>query len=166
MEDLTGTFASSRSLGPGQGEIVLGVKAEQIVAIDLQSCLVSSASELSLTSGVPVQLDLDFPDHLGGQGFTVLVSSTGTGPTIAAGIEIPLTDDPIFQRFANGFVTPAIQNGAGSLDPSGNATASLVGVPALAAFLGSDFWLAAVCYDPVTGLGHLSSVAHSVTIVP
>jgi len=113
----------------------------------------------------PLNLNLDFPNAAAFDEYKVLISGTGTGPAFY-GVAIPLSWDSIaFDSFFGVYPVPAT-NMQGTLDTSGNASASLAvpaGIPL--SLVGSVFYLAAIANQPGQ-LPEYSSVAVSLTITP
>ncbi len=134
----------------------------------LDTFLHLDVDELSLGSGVPVHLDLDYPESEAGFFYAVLASASGVGPLAINGIEIPLTLDRLMRAGMNGWFPPVADGFLGRLDGQGNATASLMGDSRLAPFLGRTIHLAAVSFGRrgMVILTRLSSTAWPLTLVP
>lgn len=131
----------------------------------LDPFLVADATEVSAGGGPPVSFTLDFPASEAGQSYALLASLGGIGPSTVSGIQIPLTWDWLFGRMLNGWIPPQTSGFQGVLDGAGDAQATLSGGPALAAWVGTRVYLAAVSYTP-PGTGRLASVVRAVDIVP
>ncbi len=159
-------LATSFDLGDQEAGLIYTVDEVAVVATVYHPCLRASSAELSLASGSPVVLEIDFPDILAGRHFAVLGSFTGTGPTKSGGIWIPLTKDSLFWSLAGGWNILPLEGGVGVLDASGRAEARLVPAPGLAAYVGTTVWFAAVSYHSALGHGYLSSVSQEVVILP
>ena len=125
--------------------------------------LETGSAELSVTSGVPVELFLDFPASEAGRRFVVLASASGTGPTAVGSVVVPLTPDPLFQRLRSGW-TPSVLEGSGALlDRAGDGGARVSSDAALGPLVGRTIHLAALSWGP---RARLSSVARPLTITP
>lgn len=110
---------------------------------------------ISATAGGDVRLRLNFPQTDAGQPYALLVSGSGTGPTLLGGAEVPLTRDAWFTRSVQGNLPPLLHNPRGALDAEGNAWCGLRAPPgALGAQVGRTLYFAAVT-------GTSGAVAHS-----
>ncbi|TAH36841.1 MAG: hypothetical protein EYC70_07585 [Planctomycetota bacterium] len=124
-------------------------------------------SFLSVAAGGPVDLMVDFPDSEAAQPYQILASRTGTGPTWLGGVQVPLTEDPIFVRSRDG-TYPAYTTGfTGLLDAVGDAKAVLA--PGAGQFaphlIGHTLYFAAVT-GLRAGAWSVSSMAAPLAIVP
>jgi len=128
--------------------------------------LQSNSDEISASSGVPVQFDLDFPETEAGFFYLLLASTSGTGPTTLGSLDVPLTSDSLFQQLLSGWSPPLLHRGQGYLDLQGRASALLDSSPSLAPAIGATLHLAAITYDPRTMTGRLSSMARALSVVP
>ena len=124
------------------------------------------AAELSVSGGSSVQLGMDFPASEAGARYAVLASITGTGPIVMGGLEIPLTQDNIFNRITSGNVPSVLQGAFGTPNGNARAAATLSAGPALAPAIGQTIYFAAVTYDVGPLVGRMSSVARYLSIVP
>ncbi len=132
---------------------------------DYKPFLLADRYSLSAAVGGRVHYSLVFPPSEAGQRYLLLASLTGTGPWMVAGGCVPLTYDALTDTLIHS--PPAFVSGtAGFLGPAGDALAVLDAPPgALASYVGSRFWLAAVSYDPGLVLRR-ASVALSLDIQP
>lgn len=107
--------------------------------------LYSDTNEISAAAGGVVNLNHDFPIGTAFDGFKVLISATGTGPT-SFGVDIPLTLDSLaIQTFFGNYPFSAHTNMHGILDASGQATSTMTlpaGLPN--SLIGRSFYLASV----------------------
>ena len=143
------------------------IDAGATYAYKLAPYLHVDAESVSVSTGSTVNFELDFPVSEAGVHYALLASISGTGPVQIAGLDIPLTQDPLFNRLASGNAPSALQNGIGTLDTDGNALASLAAGPSLAPAIGQTIYFAAVSFDVGAGLvGRLSSVACRVEVLP
>ncbi len=129
--------------------------------------LSSSAATLSAATGGILRLDLDFPADTAGYRYRILMSMSGTGPTLIEGMLVPLTEDGLFLSTLAGQHPPYFNGSAdGPLDSAGDATAELV-LPAgqFASWVGTTFHFAAACYLADIDLRGCS-VAVGVEVVP
>lgn len=126
--------------------------------------LFASSDRVSATRGGAIRFRVEFPDSEAGQGYKILASRTGVGPTEWRGLIVPLAFDGLTRRLAG--APPAFFHGAhGSLDSRGDAVALLDLAPSVALpWLGSTIWLAAV--TGAAGQPHASSIARRVTFLP
>lgn len=129
--------------------------------------LVPSAESLSVAAGGIVRYEMDFPDSDAWNRFQILVSRTGTGPTIARGLEIPLTRDGAFRRSASGSYPSFAIGFSGVLGADGDASAMIAAPPGALAgsLIGSTLYLAAVSITPL-GQPLRSSVARELRFLP
>ncbi|TAH37342.1 MAG: hypothetical protein EYC70_10245 [Planctomycetota bacterium] len=125
-----------------------------------------SSATISASSGVDVQVLMDFPGSEAFKAWILLASLTGTGPTSLLGLEVPLTPDNLYQLMLAGNPPAVFPSNLGGLDAGGDAGALVRSLPGLAAHVGRTVWLAAVSYDPLGPLPRLSSVARPLTAVP
>ena len=157
-DDFPDLIVGAYSAGPG------GLHAAgSAYVISLDPFLRTDKPELSASSGVPVQLGLDFPDTEAGKRFAILASAAGTGPTTLRGVDVPLSGDTLFWRTRNGWTPPVLTNNWGLLDREGNATVQILSDPVLAPYVGQTLYLAAIAWGPTP---RLSSIARTLEIVP
>jgi len=128
--------------------------------------LIPNMRSVSASAGGTLNLELTFPDAAGLDDYKILISETGMGPA-TYGVEIPLTQDSlVIDTFFGNYPVPGISNMHGTLDASGNASASLTvpaGIPA--ALIGRTYYLAAIANQ--TGqLPEFSSAAMAFLITP
>jgi hypothetical protein len=124
------------------------------------------AAELSASGSSSAQLSMDFPASEAGQRYAVLASITGTGPIVMGGLDIPLTQDYVFNTITSGSVPSVLQGAFGTLDANGEALASLSTGPALNRIIGQTIYFAAVTYDVGPMTGRVSSIVRYLSIVP
>ena len=109
---------------------------------------------------------MDFPASEAGKRYAVLPSITGIGPTVMNGLEIPLTQDNVFNAIIAGNIPSEFQGPFGTLDANGDALASLSSGPGLTPAIGHTLFFAAVTYDLGPLTGRLSSTVRYLQIVP
>ena len=163
--DLNGDGLADGLLGAVSAEPAGVGDAGAAYVFSFQPFLRVDSRELSSSSGVPLQFDIDFPDTEAGRHFVLLASATGTGPTQmgAGGVDVPLTRDGLFNRLLTGW-TPFILSGSpGLLGQGGEATVVLQSDPVLTPYVGRTIHLAAVSWGPAF---RLSSIARTVEVVP
>lgn len=121
---------------------------------------------LSVSQGGHLNLELDFPDHAAQHDYRVLVSTSGVGPGFY-GVSIPLTADATARASFQGiYPFPVYAGLQGTLDNTGNATASITLPSGMhPGLVGFRFWLAAVALD-ATQVPEASSVALPFRIGP
>lgn len=129
--------------------------------------LVPSAESFSIAAGGVVQYAMDFPQADAWGIYQILVSRTGTGPTVARGLEIPLTLDAAFRRSAAGSYPSFAIGFSGALDADGDAAALLAAPPGAlpGSMIGTTIYLAAVSGSP-SGQLLRSSVARELRFLP
>jgi hypothetical protein len=161
--------------GDGLNEVLIGAmgkdpggqeSAGTALVFSLNPFLHPSDSTLPASPASSVQFNLDFPDSEAGANYMVLASRNGIGPSNYGQLTIPLTNDTLFVQMLNGWDPAILQDGRGALDFQGNATAILHGSQSLLPLIGSTLSIAAVTYDPATGIGGKSSIARFITVVP
>lgn len=128
---------------PGQWAATLQVRdADGHVGTTRRRHLAGSAvtvtpSVLSTVFGGSMQIDLDVGPAGAGQQYLAIASITGTTPgfTWAPGFPVALNVDAVTMLLASDPTSGALQNGAGSFDNNGHATAVLFVPPQLLTFL-------------------------------
>ncbi len=124
----------------------------------------ASATSISSAAGGTVVYAMNFPGSEGNRQYAMLGSAAGTGPTTMQGVDIPLTQDWLFQKMASGNAPGAFSNPYGVLDGSGGGSCTLTIPPgAASSFIGRTLWFATVSYTPPL---RLSSAAMPLTIDP
>lgn len=165
-ESLGAFLAIARGLGgDALPDLALGAYLGQAWhAFGFSSLLRADPPILSASSGGVVALALEFPDAEAGRDYLMLASGSGTGPTQAGGILVPLSYDLLYVRMLA--APPSWIRGArGTLDSRARARAELhVPAGAAASWVGRTTWFAAVTYQSV--LARRSSRAVTVTVVP
>ncbi len=153
-------------------DLVVGTRTSVLalssVVGGFRSGLELSTSELSLSQGGQVELEIDLPGVSASLPYRVLGSLHGTGPTIVDDLEVPLTQDQVLVRsFLGQFPPGFLFGGAGLLDAMGNARAVLRTAPNLLppALLGKTLHLAVISRGP-NGLWEYSTVARPLLFLP
>jgi len=91
--------------------------------------LTASGEVLSVTSGGTIDYAIDFPVADAGAGYKILISASGTGPTVRHGLAIPLTSDHLFRASFRGN-TPSVASGfQGTLDAQGDGAGQIAAPP-------------------------------------
>jgi FG-GAP repeat protein len=128
--------------------------------------LTSNLATVSASSGGLLRLKLDFRESAALLDYQVLISATGTGPTLF-GVDVPLTFDSMVRETLFGNYPVRVYRGLrGSLDLSGQATAFLVvpaGLPS--ALIGNTYFFATIVNRSGLLAEH-SSVVVLLTITP
>jgi len=108
--------------------------------------LSASAEAFSIAAGGAVDYSIDFPDVDAGREYELLLSATGTGPTLFKGLSIPLTNDRFFRASLEGNTPPQGIGFQGILDPQGRSAARFTAAPGTlpAKLIGRTFFLAAI----------------------
>lgn len=140
--------------GDGLADVLVGAigaeptpfnRTGQAYVFNFHTFMSANISSVSATTGGVLNLDLDFPIAAAGHDYKVLISATGVGPT-NYGVDIPLTQDSVvIDSFFGIYPVPNYSNMHGTLDASGNASASITvpaGIPA--ALVGRTYYLAAI----------------------
>jgi len=124
-----------------------------------------SRQTVSAAAGSGPTWTLDFPAARAGQRFGVLLSASGTGPSLLHGGLVPLSRDPLFEHSLRGF--SGVLNLRGRLDTRGNGEAHLR-VPAgvLTRVVGRNFHACAVAVDPSSVASFGVSLPVRVQILP
>lgn len=134
--------------GNGRDELLVGAgwfASAAAYVFSNMPYLSADTNTVSASVGGVINLTLDFPNSAGYEDYKVLISATGIGPT-TYGVEIPLTQDFLVRStFFGNYPFPTYSNLHGSLDPSGDASASVSVSPGLpSSLVGRTFWLAAI----------------------
>ncbi|KAA3606132.1 MAG: hypothetical protein DWQ01_18235 [Planctomycetota bacterium] len=125
----------------------------------------ADATELSASSGVPVQILMSFPESEANTKYALLLSGAGTGPTTIAGLEVPLGQSLLLSQMLTGWAPFNLHGAFGTLDANAQATATLDSDPTLAGLVGTTFYMAAVTYDSTPALaGRRTSIAWPIRI--
>lgn len=153
--------------GDGYGEFVVGADYEPEVRVfSFKPYLYAEGTEISAATGGSIRYRIDFPDSEATLPYAVLVSGTGTGPSIINGLEVPLSHDAYLQRSLQGTAPFGLLGAYGFLNPIGNGFARIIIGPGQAAsVIGRTFYLAAVSYDSVA-TPRLASIAKKIKILP
>jgi hypothetical protein len=152
--------------GDGDQEIMMGAWLQSggpgyVSVVGLDGFLSMDDRSLSLSSGIPITLEVNFPTTEAGLSFSFLLSYTGAGSSLVGGIEVPLASDNLFRAMLRGWYPPILTNTRGVLDSQGNAIADLQAVPALVSMLGRSLYLCAISFDAATMTASRSSVSRS-----
>ena len=150
-------FADMAVGSPGDN---IGQQRGEVVVVGLDPFLETSGTQLSISSGGSILLDLGFPSSTGNYPYQVLISGTGTGPLTLVGIEVPLSWDQLVVNSLMGLYPPQTTAFAGVLDAQGAATAQVTAAPKeLPAHLaGRVYYMAAVTWG-------YSSIARELLLV-
>lgn len=145
---------------PGHAIGGLGPDAGRMFQVSYRRGLALSAGSVSAGAGGRVDFAIDFPLEEAGRPYSVLMSRTGTGPTVLNGVTIPLTEDSLYYQTLQGGYPGYFTGALGTLDPAGHAMAVLDAPPgALAAFVGRTVWSSAVSYWPSGAARRCTAVA-------
>ncbi|MFQ5749026.1 MAG: integrin alpha [Planctomycetota bacterium] len=130
--------------------------------------LTADGETLSAAAGGTIHFSLDFPSEDGSLAYTFLGSISGTGPTSVGSVDVPLSDDKVFQLALAGNLPGSLFSGAtGTLDSAGKATVTLSAAPNTlpAKVIGRKSNWAALVWNP-DSTAKRSSVAASVRFEP
>jgi hypothetical protein len=153
--------------GDGFDDVIVGAYgANSAYVYSLDPFLHMDSRELSASGSSTVQLSMDFPASEAGASYVLLASMTGTGPIVMGGLDIPLTQDHVFNNITSGNVPSVLQGAFGTLNANGQALASLSTGPALNRVIGQTIYFAAVTYDVGPLTGRKSSIVRYLQIVP
>lgn len=131
-----------------------------------QPVLSSSHPSVSSALGGSVDFFIDFPISEAGLFFLLLGSASGRGPTYVQGVDVPLTDDPLFRDMLAMRPPGNFINQSGLLDLTGNGTAQLsLASHEAANHIGRIFYFAVLSYAP-PNLARISSVAVKLEVLP
>ncbi|KAA3604369.1 MAG: hypothetical protein DWQ01_22435 [Planctomycetota bacterium] len=160
--------------GNGLDAIITGLRAMSNGNIDSAGAvqvfspnpfIFADATELSASSGVPVQILMSFPESEANTKYALLLSGAGTGPTTIAGLEVPLGQSLLLSQMLTGWAPFNLHGAFGTLDANAQATATLDSDPTLAGLVGTTFYMAAVTYDSIPALaGRRTSIAWPIRI--
>ncbi|KAA3608686.1 MAG: hypothetical protein DWQ01_11315 [Planctomycetota bacterium] len=142
--------------GNGLDAIIAGLRAMENGDIDTAGAveiyspnpfLFADATELSVSSGQSIQIQMSFPDSEANTKYALLLSGAGTGPTTIAGLEVPLGQNLLLSQMLTGWAPFNLHGAFGTLDVNAQATATLDSDPTMAGLVGNTFYMAAVTYD-------------------
>ncbi|KAA3608685.1 MAG: hypothetical protein DWQ01_11310 [Planctomycetota bacterium] len=160
--------------GNGLDAVIAGLRAMDNGGIDSAGAvqvfspnpfIFADATELSASSGVPVQVLMSFPESEANAKYALLLSGAGTGPTTIAGLEVPLGQSLLLSQMLTGWAPFNLHGAFGTLDANAQATATLDSDPTLAGLVGTTFYMAAVTYDSSPALaGRRTSIAWPIRI--
>ena len=122
--------------------------------------------QLSIFNGGLVVIGARFPLPFAGNSYRLLLSSTGTGPTLIEDALVPLTDDATLQRSLAGDYSIAFHAPIGRLDANAEAVLAIQATPNQipTSLLGLEIHLAVVVDNFLRRIG-FSTGAESITIV-
>lgn len=124
-----------------------------------------SRHEVSAAAGGTIAVQLHFPPQYSGHRYALLFSRSGRGPSDWRGLALPLAQDAVFWASAAGRYPAGVDHPVGILDAQASATARVQAGPQdLAAHVGTTFHLAAVVFDPASGLPIRTSVGAAFTV--
>ncbi|KAA3606133.1 MAG: hypothetical protein DWQ01_18240 [Planctomycetota bacterium] len=147
MGDLSGNGLDAIAVGAkGEANGNL-VDAGAVYIYNPNPFIFADATELSASSGVPVQILMSFPESEANTKYALLLSGAGTGPTTIAGLEVPLGQSLLLSQMLTGWAPFNLHGAFGTLDVNAQATATLDSDPTLAGLVGTTFYMAAVTYD-------------------
>ncbi len=155
----------------GIPEIVVGDPSDNnhngaLHAFEFDPFLVADVPTISAAAGGTAHFNLDLPTSEGGRKYTLFASATGRGPSRLGKVDVPLTQDLLFQKIAAGASPLPITNQYGVLDSAGDATATLAAAPgALAPYAGTTLFFAAVSQTP-SGGARTSSAMLRLVVTP
>jgi hypothetical protein len=125
----------------------------------------TDVTEMGAVAGGQVDCQFDFPDTEAGMNYAILLSYSGIGPTNYSGIDIPLTQDPMFDRTVNADWPRIFTAPHGVLDANGAGSTIYIGDALwLTPRVGETFRGCVVSYD--TNGARLVSVPRPLTILP
>jgi hypothetical protein len=158
--------------GDGRAELLVGAPAAPsgssaagiAYVFGFSPYLVANQTFISASAGGTLHLDLTFPTTAAFDEYKVLLSASGTGPT-TYGVDIPLTQDSVvMDSFFGNYPVPNYSNMHGTLNASGNASASFTipaGIPS--ALVGRTYHFAAIANQPGQ-LPEYSSIAVAIEV--
>jgi hypothetical protein len=177
IDDRLGCSASGAGdvNGDGFADVIVGASgadpggndsAGSAYVFSFHSFLIPNAYSVSAFAGGTLNFQVDFPDAASFNGYKILISATGTGPT-NYGVDIPLTRDFMVNRTFLGDYPFQIHTGMqGTLDAFGQATAQIVAPAGLPpSLIGRTYWLAAIASLP-GNVPEFSSIAIPIEILP
>ncbi len=149
----------------GGGDSVYGTEPGTAALVAVHSFIETSVHSISAHVASQIDLDLSFPDRVGGQDYRVLMSLAGRGPTVRGGVAIPLSEDDFFYRSNLGQYPFASHSGLhGVLQADGSAVASMTTPSNLPlSLVGRSLLFAAVALDSFAK-PELSSMAMVITV--
>ncbi|KAA3606134.1 MAG: hypothetical protein DWQ01_18245 [Planctomycetota bacterium] len=160
--------------GNGLDAVIAGLRAMDNGGIDSAGAvqvyspnpfIFADATELSASSGVPVEVLMSFPESEANAKYALLLSGAGTGPTTIAGLEVPLGQSLLLSQMLTGWAPFNLHEAFGTLDANAQATATLDSDPSLAGLVGTTFCMAAVTYDSTPTLaGRRTSIAWPIRV--
>ena len=162
--------------GDGRSEVIIGLPSQTpgfgvlvgtAQVYGFNPFLLPSLSELSASAGGTLRWNMTFPVDAADQQYQLLASAAGTQPTSLPGVTILLTLDSWLASTFLGDYPPVLQGGAGTLDATAQATATL-NLPAgmlPAGMVGATFHFAAVSRSDPWNYTY-ASVSQPLTFVP
>lgn len=123
---------------------------------------------LSASGSTPLAIHVDFASERAGTRYVVLASGSPRGSFFLNDFEIFLGLDSLLLRTLSGQRFPGTAGFQGQLNANGDAQASLAPLPRMAAWVGHEFWLAAVLYETagVVPIGLTCSMPSPLVIAP
>lgn len=107
------------------------------------------AASLSASSSTPLTIHIDFAAERAGSNYIVLASGADRGSFFLNDFEIYLGLDPLLLRTLSGDRFPGTSGFSGQLNSNGDAQAQVVPLTRTAAWVGHEFWFAAVLFDTI-----------------
>jgi hypothetical protein len=159
---VAGTASFDVTVNDGQGPVVLWPRPSISVSADP---LWASAPQLSAAAGGAVSFVLRPGAAFAGRSYVLGLSASGSVPGIQVSptLVVPLNPDPILFLSLSLANSPNLPGSAGTLDPSGRATAQLVAPPGVATSLqGSALTAAFATTNPID----FASNPVTITVVP
>ena len=164
--------------GDGYGELLVGLpnadpggfhRAGLVVILGYDPFLAAHPRSLAASAGGSVVLTLDFPPDQAGAGWQLLLSASGTGPTTVGGLQVPLSDDALFQRTLAGdySMLEQVSGALGILDATGDGRITIRFSPgSLDPVAGQSFYAAVITGPRSSGLAQRSSAAVEIQVTP
>jgi hypothetical protein len=126
----------------------------------------ASGGEISISAGGRVDYEFDFPAEMAHQGYKLLASASGNGPTFI-GVDVPLTYDPTMQKTWDGSYPGTVEGRwHGTLNQNAQGHAVMQLQPGVRPYLiGVSLQLAVVAVHP-NGPAIFSSTAVPLIFLP
>ena len=125
-----------------------------------------TSDQLSATGPDWVHFSLSFPASEAGLPYVLFFSRYGSGPTHYAGLDVPLTWDPVQRRIAQGWQPSFVSSGTGNLGMFATGSIGISSDPALLPLVGQTLHTAVLTYDLPSRIPRLSSTAVAIEILP
>ena len=107
------------------------------------------AASLSASGSTPLTIHIDFAAERAGATYIVLASGAARGSFFLNDFEIYLGLDSLLLRTLSGDRFPGTFGFSGQLNSSGDAQAQVAPLARTSAWVGHEFWFAAVLYESV-----------------